>query len=71
MTETLEKLKDENDQLRQLVADADAVCRSRWTSIGLCDAISNNGRPYQSQWAAGLIVDVQKTHRPDSSIPAG
>jgi len=64
----LAELRAEVEQLRQLVTNADAVCRARFEYYGLCDSIDNAGTPYPSQWSADLIKKAALTHPPNERL---
>jgi hypothetical protein len=50
-----ERLRLELDILRNLLSDADDIARRRGEEHGLCDAIDNEGQPYQSEGLASRL----------------
>ena len=63
--DTAQRLED----LETLVRDADDVHRRRGEQRGLCDAIDNDGRAYQSAWAARVIANAPHPN-PNSAVPS-
>jgi hypothetical protein len=51
----IDRLAEENRALRRLIADCQRVAEVKFSRWGLCDQIDNNGAPYMSSWAEGVI----------------
>jgi hypothetical protein len=63
----LAKELKELDDLRQLLVNAEYVARLR-LDYGISDCVDNDGHPYQSQWAHGLICEAMATTKVDGRL---